>query len=72
LVFQIYKEVYLNSVKDINKSWLNTDEAAKYLGKTQNAVWKLVSKGLLIKRKWGRRLFFKKSELDNLLENSFC
>ena len=60
----------MNSVKDINKSWLSTDEAAKYLGKTQNAIWKLVSKGYLIKRKWGRRLFFKKSELDNLIENS--
>jgi len=60
----------LNSVKDINKSWLSTDEAAKYLGKTRNAIWQLVSKGFLIKRKWGRRLYFKKLELDQLIENS--
>ncbi|MDH5582075.1 MAG: helix-turn-helix domain-containing protein [Bdellovibrionales bacterium] len=60
----------MNSVKDINKSWLSTDEAAKYLGKTRNAIWQLVSKGLLIKRKWRRRLYFKKLELDQLIENS--
>jgi excisionase family DNA binding protein len=56
----------------VQKTWLTTPEAACYLGKTDVAIWHLVSKGHLIKRKWGRRLFFKKSELDNLIENSFC
>ena len=55
----------------LNKTWLNTDEAALYLGKTRNAVWLLVSKGILIKRKWNRRLYFKRAELDQLLEASF-
>lgn len=57
-------------VRDVNKSWLSTEEAAKYLGKTKNAIWLLVSRGLLVKRKWGRRLYFKKTELDHLIENS--
>mgnify|MGYP003708842193 CR=1 FL=1 len=55
----------------LNKTWLNTDETALYLGKTRNAVWLLVSKGVLIKRKWNRRLYFKRAELDQLLEASF-
>lgn len=58
--------------RDIHKVWFTTEEAAQYLGKTKMAIWHLVSKGYLIKRKWGRRLFFKKSELDHLIENSFC
>jgi hypothetical protein len=53
-----------------NRIWLSTDEAAKYLGKTKNAIWILLSRGLLIKRKWRRRLYFKKTELDRLLETS--
>jgi len=57
---------------ELNKTWLTTEEAARSLGKTNIAIWHLVSKGQLIKRKWGRRLFFKKSELDHLIENSFC
>ncbi len=61
----------MSTVKDIKKSWLSTKETAQYLGKTRNAIWLLVSKGLLIKRKWNGRLYFKKSELDHLLEQSF-
>lgn len=56
---------------ELKKTWLSSDEAARYLGKTRNAVWLLVSKGILIKRKWNRRLYFKRSELDQLLETSF-
>ncbi|OFZ52138.1 MAG: hypothetical protein A2381_19030 [Bdellovibrionales bacterium RIFOXYB1_FULL_37_110] len=54
-----------------NQIWLSTNEAAKYLGKTKNAIWILLCRGLLIKRKWRRRLYFKKTELDRLLEMSF-
>lgn len=53
-----------------NRIWLSTSEAARYLNKTKNAIWILVCRGFLIKRKWQGRLFFKKSELDNLLETS--
>ncbi|PIP93477.1 MAG: hypothetical protein COW00_14675 [Bdellovibrio sp. CG12_big_fil_rev_8_21_14_0_65_39_13] len=53
-----------------NRIWLSTDEAARYLGKTRNAIWILLSRGLLMKRKWRRRLYFKRTELDRLLETS--
>ena len=53
-----------------NRIWLSTDEAARYLGKTVNAIRIAVCRGFLKKRKWRNRLFFKKSELDNLLETS--
>ncbi|MBY0415140.1 MAG: helix-turn-helix domain-containing protein [Bdellovibrionales bacterium] len=53
-----------------NRIWLSTNEAAQYLGKTKNAIWILLCRGLLIKRKWRRRLYFKKAELDRLLETS--
>lgn len=53
-----------------NRIWLSTSEAADYLGKSKNAIWILLSRGHLMKRKWKRRLFFKKSELDRLLETS--
>lgn len=53
-----------------NRIWLSTSEAAEYLGKTRNAIWILVCRGELLKRKWKRRLYFKRSELDKLLETS--
>lgn len=53
------------------KVWLTTKEAAMYLGKSRNAIWLLVSKGILIKRKFHRRLYFKRSELDQMLESTF-
>ena len=75
-----YKKVDLNYISSEqlnaqvifeNKKWLSTGEAAQYLGKTRNAIWILLSRGILLKRKWRRRLYFKRSELDQLLETSF-
>lgn len=54
----------------INKTWLTVSEAAVYLGKTRNALWILVSRGFLKKRKWQGRLYFKKAEIDRLLEST--
>ena len=54
----------------MNKNWLTTDEACFYLGRSRNALWILVSRGLIEKRKWCGRLYFKKDELDNLLNKS--
>lgn len=59
--------------KSLNeKIWLTTTEAASYLGKSKNALWLLVSRGLLIKRKWQGRLYFKRSEIDRLLETALA
>lgn len=53
-----------------NLIWLNTEEAARYLRKSANAVRILVHKKILRARKFRRRLYFKKCELDSLLETS--
>jgi hypothetical protein len=55
----------------MSAKWMTSVEAAQYLGKTRNALWLLVSRGLLVKREWQGRLYFKKSEIDRLLEGSY-
>lgn len=51
------------------KGWMTSEETATYIGRSQNAVWLLVSRGFLIKRKWNGRLYFKRSEIDRLIES---
>jgi hypothetical protein len=53
-------------------TWMTTSDAAHYLGKSKNALWLLVSRGLLIKRKWQGRLYFKKSEIDRMIESALA
>jgi hypothetical protein len=60
----------MNSNSLNEKIWLTTAETATYLGKTRNALWLLVSRGLLSKRKWQGRLYFKRAEIDRLLEGA--
>ncbi len=51
-------------------TWLNSKEAANYLRKTANALRIMVFRGYLRPRKFRRRLYFRKLELDRLLESS--
>lgn len=53
-----------------SEEWLRTEDVCKYLGITKNALWILVSRGLLLKRKFQGRLYFKKSELNLLIEST--
>ncbi len=53
-----------------NLKWLTTKEAAVYLRRSVNAVYVLVHRGTLRPRKFSRRLYFKKTELDHALETS--
>ena len=50
--------------------WLTTEEAAQYLRKSVNAIRILVYKKILRARKFRRRLYFRKSELDAVIEAS--
>lgn len=57
--------------------WLSTAEAATYLRKVSpkgipsvNAIHKLVSQGKVRRRKFSGRLYFKRKELDYLIETS--
>jgi hypothetical protein len=57
--------------EDLNRlTWLDSKEAARYLRKTRNALLIMVSRGTVKPRKLGRRLYFRRVELDQLLESS--
>ena len=57
--------------EDLNRlTWLNSNEAARYLRKTRNALLIMVSRGRVKPRKLGSRLYFRRVELDRLLESS--
>ena len=60
----------LNKLLFENLTWLTTEEAAQYLRKSANAIRILVFKKILRARKFHRRLYFKKSELDEVIEAS--
>jgi len=50
--------------------WMTSDEAAKYLRKTVGALRTAIYRGQIRGRKFRRRLYFKRSELDRMLEAS--
>ena len=70
----------LNSSEPLfdNLTWLSTKDAAVYLRKfrkrdgkpSDGAIRTAIWRGLLRARKWGRRLYIKRIELDRLLELS--
>jgi hypothetical protein len=51
-------------------TWLDTKEAANYLRKTANALRIMVCRGYIRPRRFRRRLYFRRIELDRLLESS--
>ena len=53
-----------------NLIWLTTEEAAQYLRKSVNAIRILVFRKILRARKFRRRLYFRKSELEAVIEAS--
>ena len=53
-----------------NLIWLTSEEAAFYIRKTVGALRTMVSRGQIKCKKWRRRLYFRKDDLDRLLENS--
>lgn len=53
-----------------NYKWMTTNEAAAYLRKSNNAIRTAVCRGHIKARKFRRRLYFKRSELDQLIETS--
>lgn len=50
--------------------WLDSEEAAKYLRKSANALRIMVYRGYIRPRRFRRRLYFRRIELDRLLESS--
>jgi excisionase family DNA binding protein len=54
----------------IKNEWMTTNEAAIYLRKSANAIRTMVCRGQIKARKFRRRLYFNRSELDKLIETS--
>lgn len=54
-----------------NLEWLTTAEAGYYLRKSKDAIRQMVCRGQLRARKFHRRLYFRKVELDQALDISF-
>lgn len=50
--------------------WMTTKEAAQYLRKTELALRAMLHRGYIRPRKFHRRLYFKRAELDRVLETS--
>ena len=53
-----------------NLKWMTSEEAAQYLRMSVGALRTAVNRGDIQFRKWRRRLYFKRVELDLLLEGS--
>lgn len=61
-----------------NLEWLTTEETAIYLRKVSpdgtpqlNTIHQMVCRGLIRRRKFGGRLYFRRRELDYLIESQF-
>jgi hypothetical protein len=54
-----------------NLAWMTSSEAARYLRMTVGALRTAVFRGQVRARKWRRKLYFRKHELDLMLEESF-
>ncbi|MFA5584237.1 MAG: helix-turn-helix domain-containing protein [Bacteriovoracaceae bacterium] len=67
-----YKREHMNAPQFFeNLIWLSTEEAARLLRRSSHALRQLVYKGKIRPRKFGGRLYFKRSELNELIETSF-
>ncbi|MCK5074654.1 MAG: helix-turn-helix domain-containing protein [Bacteriovoracaceae bacterium] len=67
---EVNHEMCVSEMLFNNLIWLTTEEAARYLRKTANAVRIMVYKKILRPRKFRRRLYFKKDELELLIETA--
>lgn len=53
-----------------NLSWMRTEDAAKYLRTSVGQIRNMVYRGQLRPRKFNRRLYFCKVDIDRAIENS--
>lgn len=55
-------------VVEVEKVWLSTKEAAKYLGMSESFIGNLRREGVLPHSRIGNASFFKKTDIDWMLE----
>lgn len=53
-----------------NLVWMTSIEAARFLRKTPGALYVMVCRGYIKPVKFKRRLYFRRNDLNRLLENS--
>jgi excisionase family DNA binding protein len=70
VLYNTYEGEFSSSMLFNNLIWLTTKEAAVYLRRSVNSIHTLVSRRKLRARKFSNRLYFKKKELDYLIETS--
>lgn len=51
-------------------TWLSSKDAGVYLGKSANAIRIMVHRGHLRPRRLGGRMYFRRTEIDRLIEFS--
>ena len=51
------------------KKYFNVDEAADFTGRTPDAIRRMVERGQIPYRKWGKRVIFVREELEEFLDN---
>ena len=64
------KKKSYNKFFDNRIEWMTVEDTAKYLGRSENAIYLLISKGVLTRYKLDRRVYLKRSEIDRQLESS--
>ena len=50
------------------QGWMKTDQVADYLGTSPNNIRNMVYKNQLLPKKFGGRWYFKRVEIDSLIE----
>lgn len=50
------------------QGWMKTDQVANYLGTSPNNIRNMIYKCKLTPRKFGGRWYFKRAEIDHLIE----
>lgn len=56
-------------IKEVEKIWLSTQEAAEYIGMGKTYISDLRKKGILPHSMIGNAAFFLKTDIDDMLEN---
>lgn len=70
-LLQEIKEILLRQQLN-NREWLNSKEAAMYMGVSLNTIYQLTSQGKLSHSKpSGKLIFFKKSDLEAFLQQNY-
>lgn len=59
-----------NNITSIG-DWLTEKRVSEILNLKQTAIWKLKTTGKLSYSKVGRRIFYKKSDVEKLLEENY-